>query len=95
MGLARAAVNLLLKEAARRPFSGAVVTLGRQHVYITGAETREMARQHGVALRSIPEELHRETHLAAQGFLSDDCLLQMLGFDRIVNVGYDHMTTVN
>ncbi len=88
MGLARAAVNLLLLEAARRPFQGSVVTLGRQHVYVTGDELRALARQHGVTLRSIPEALHREPPLAAQGFLSDDCLLEMIGFQRIVRVDY-------
>ena len=88
MGLARAAVNLLLLEAARRPFRGAVVTLGRQHVYVTGDEVRAMARHHGVPLQPVHEELHRELHLAAKGFLSDDCLLQMIGFQRIVRVDY-------
>lgn len=88
MGLARAAVNLLLLEASRRPFQGSIVTLGRQHVYLTGNEVREMARQHGVMLRQIPDELHRETHLAAQGFLSDDCLLRMIGFEQITRVDY-------
>ena len=88
MGLARAAVNLLLLEASRRPFQGSVVTLGRQHVYITGAEVQAMARHHRVSLQPILEELHREPHLAAQGFLSDDCLLRMLGFEQITRVDY-------
>ncbi len=88
MGLARAAVNLLLLEASRRPFGGSIVTLGRQHVYLTGNEVREMARQHGVPLQPIRDELHREPHLAAQGFLSDDCLLQMIGFGQITRVDY-------
>ena len=88
MGLARAAVNLLLLEAARRPFEGSIVTLGRQHVYVTGDEVRTMARQHGVVLQPVLDELHREPHLAAQGFLSDDCLLRMIGFGKIVRVDY-------
>lgn len=88
MGLARAGVHLLLLEAARLPYSGSVVTLGRQHVYITGDELRVMARDLGVTLREIPDELHREASLAACGYLSDDCLLRMIGFDRVVRIDY-------
>ena len=88
MGLARAAVNLMLWEAARRPLGGSVVTLGRQHVYATGDEVRAMARTHQVALQPVRDELHREPTLAAQGYLSDDCLLRMIGFERIVRVDY-------
>jgi SAM-dependent methyltransferase len=88
MGLARAAVNLMLWESARRPLGGSVVTLGRQHVYVTGDEVRAMARTHQVALQPVRDELHREPTLAAQGYLSDDCLLRMIGFERIVRVDY-------
>ena len=88
MGLARAAVNLMLWEAARRPLGGSVVTLGRQHVYVTGDEVRAMARTHKVPLQPVRDELHREPKLAAQGYLSDDCLLRMIGFEKIVRVDY-------
>jgi len=86
MGLARAAVHLLMKETAERPFSGSVVTLGRQHVYVTAAEAIEMASNYSVQLKSIPVELHREPALAKHGFVSDDWLLKSLGFDEIVRV---------
>ena len=88
MGLARAAVNLLMTEASRRSFHGSVVTLGRQHVYVTAQETIAMAAKHGVRLVPIPAELHREPTLAKRGFVSDDWLFQSLGFDEIVRVDY-------
>ena len=88
MGLARAAVHLLMTEASRRPFSGSIVTLGRQHVYVTADETVAMASEQGVRLASIPVELHRERSLSKQGFVSDDWLLKSLGFDEIVRVDY-------
>ena len=88
MGLARAAVHLLLHEAARCPFHGRVVTLGRQHVYITAEELRSQADALGVALHSVPVELHRDPQLAAKHYLSDDCLFRMLGFDEVVRVDY-------
>ena len=88
MGLARAAVHLLMTEASRRPFHGSVVTLGRQHVYVTAQETISMAAEHGVRLVPIPPELHREPTLAKRGFVSDDWLFQSLGFVEIVRIDY-------
>lgn len=88
MGLARAAVNLLLHEAARQPFHGRIVTLGRQHVYVTADELRALADTHGVKLQPVPVELHRDSQLAAKQYLSDGCLFRMLGFDEVVRVDY-------
>jgi len=88
MGLTRAGVKLLLDEAARRPFRGSVVTLGRQHVYVTADEVRAMAAARRVPLSHVPEEHHREPELAACGFVSDDCLFGMLGFEKVVRVDY-------
>ena len=88
MGLARAAVHLLMTEAAKRPFVGSVATLGRQHVYLTRDEVSELAARYQVSLRSIPLELHREPILSKQGFVSDDWLLRSLGFDEIVRIDY-------
>ena len=88
MGLARAAIHLLLNEAARQPFSGSVLTLGRQHVYATAEEVRSMAERLACPLRNCPEQLHRETALAEKGYVSDDWLLQSLGFDQIVRLDF-------
>jgi SAM-dependent methyltransferase len=88
MGLSRAAVALLVKEAARRPFSGSVCTLGRQHVYVTFEELQLMARLHGLTLAAAAPELHREPDLAARGFISDDCLFASLGFSQTVRLDY-------
>ncbi len=88
MGLARATVNLLLAEASRSSFRGSIVTLGRQHVYVTAEEVEAMAQAHGVSLRPFPVELHREQMLSEKGYVSDDWLLKSLGFDTIVRVDY-------
>lgn len=90
MGLARAAVHLLIKEAVQRQFSGTVATLGRQHVYLTAAEVKELANNCGLNLRSVPIELHREPVLAAQGYVADDWLFKSLGFDEIVRLDYSN-----
>jgi len=80
MGLPKSAVSLLLREARRRPFSGAIATLGRQHVYATAADVARMAARHGVPLASCDAKLHREPSLRERGYLSDDSLYEMLGF---------------
>lgn len=90
MGLARAAVHLLINEAARRPFHGTIVTLGRQHVYVTAEEVASMADKHGVRLRKLPVELHREPSLSSKAFVSDDWLLKSMGFDEIIRVDYSN-----
>lgn len=93
MGLARAAINLLLNEARQRPFAGRVVTLGTQHVYATADEVQGMAREAGVKLASTDFELHQNAGLAARGFVSDRSLLTSLGFSDVVRVdvsNYEH-----
>ena len=86
MGLPKAAVNLLLNESLERPFSGSIATLGRQHVYISGAEFQALASIAGVSPVPVEAQLHREPRLRACGYLSDDSLYQMLGFSRSVRI---------
>jgi SAM-dependent methyltransferase len=90
MGLARAGIHLLLTEAGKRAFQGRIVTLGRQHVYITAEEFRSLADRYRVELKDYPVELHREAVLARQGFVSDDWLLRSFGFDEIVRIDYSN-----
>lgn len=86
MGLQPAAASLLLDEARRRPFSGSVATLGRQHVYFTYDMLAERAARARVKLAPGPITLHREPMLARQGFLSDDSFLATLGFSHCVRI---------
>ncbi len=88
MGLPRAAVTLLAREAQRRLFAGSVCTLGRQHVYATAADLRGLAQQYPVSLPSGPVELHRDPDLAARQCVSDGFLLQALGFETVVRLDY-------
>ena len=81
MGLAKGSLKLLLKEASQRPFSGRVLTLGRQHIYFSYDLLRKIAEDFGVEL-SDPGEitLHHNQELAAAGYISDDILFRSLGF---------------
>jgi SAM-dependent methyltransferase len=86
MGLPRAAVSLLLHEAARRSYSGTIATLGRQHVYATEDEVRHLAARHDVWLGDTAVTLHREPSLQEQRFISDDSLYELLGFQQSVRI---------
>lgn len=88
MGLPRAAIHLLLHESARTQWNGCIATLGRQHVYATYDEIKAMSQAHRISqLRGEPM-LHRDPDLRKAGYLSDDCLYELLGFDRSVRVDW-------
>ncbi|MEW6264283.1 MAG: class I SAM-dependent methyltransferase [Thermodesulfobacteriota bacterium] len=89
MGLAKGALKVLLKEAARRPYSGRVLTLGRQDIYFTYDVLRDTARACGVPL-AIPEQivLNHKREAAAQGFISDHSLFEVLGFSESGSMDY-------
>ena len=84
MGIPRPVARLLMEEGRRRPFSGALLELGRCAVYLTAGELAEWARRDGFPLRAdAPHELSHDPVLAAQGCLSDRAFFGALGFDRI------------
>lgn len=88
MGLMPASASLLLDEAARRPFSGTIATLGRQHVHFTYETLAARAARAGVRLRPAAITTHREPSLAKHGFLSDEALFAALGFDESVRIDF-------
>lgn len=88
MGVSRAAARLLLKEGAHRPFQGALLTLGRQHVYVTAEELRRFADVESCPLRHARFELHPDASLARREFISDDSLFVALGFDSLTRLDY-------
>lgn len=88
MGLPKPAACLLLREAACRPFSGSVATLGRQDILFDQGWLRRTAARMGVSLHPTEITLHRDPALALRGFMSDDSFLKSLGFRQIVRLDY-------
>jgi SAM-dependent methyltransferase len=86
MGLPRAAIHLLIQEAARTQWHGRIGTLGRQHVYATYKEVRSLAQNAPRSFPDIDPKLHREPELRNAGFLSDDSLYEFLGFGQSVRI---------
>jgi SAM-dependent methyltransferase len=86
MGLARGAARLLLNECSQRPFSGAVLQLGRQDLYFTMQELEKWASQHGVELRSADhvETPGRVSKAAmAMGVIDDQMAFTSMGFECV------------
>jgi SAM-dependent methyltransferase len=82
VGIAKPAVEVLIQEAARSPFHGSIVTLGRQDVFVSGAVLSELANQSGVQLSNPTVHPAQKTKLAEKGCISDDTLFLSLGFSE-------------
>jgi SAM-dependent methyltransferase len=95
MGICYTEVKLLAAEAKSKSFKGTVATLGRQHVYVTESEAKAVFEHYGLDHSSTKWTLHREPTLAAKGYVSDDCLLMGLGFERVVRIDIDNYEQVD
>lgn len=84
MGINKSAVKVFLQESERRPFSGRLLTLGKQDVYVTEPELKKIFAEYkrslsangGLALSAKPD-------MAKSGFLSDTGLFSTMGFSQI------------
>jgi hypothetical protein len=77
MGIARGAIALLAQEAARRPFTGKLATLGRQRIHASSEEvTRQMQRFGIVPRRPLTDPV------------DDVSLFEALGFDTVHSYDY-------
>ena len=77
MGIGRAAIALLLEEAAARPFSGRVATLGRQTISATDQEVAKQFARFGLSPAATKE-----------GRLDDQRLFRMMGFAAVESIDY-------
>lgn len=77
MGIALGALRVLMEEGLVRPWSGQVLTLGRQQTSVTPADFRVIADELGLSLtRPLPRD--------SSAYLSDRQLFTGLGFDDVV-----------
>lgn len=102
MGIPRGTARLLLDEARERPFSGALLELGRMTVYATEAELRAWAREQGVTLAEVGEiALSHQPELARHGCLDDRSFFRLLGCETVESAdvsdweGADHVLDLN
>ena len=100
-------MHLLIREHARRPFSGPVLTLGRQGVTATPDDVRRALRREGVAPAAWPPDGSWQPKIPAwqgtwrQRFASDEALFGLLGIgplhalDRSAGEGADIVHDLN
>jgi SAM-dependent methyltransferase len=86
VGILRGSARLLLDEARRRPFEGAVLELGKMFVFFTRQELARWAQMHRVPLADVADVgLSHDPALAAQGCLDDRSFFSLLGFARVTS----------
>lgn len=84
MGINKSAVKVFLQESARRPFSGRLLTLGKQDVYVTEPELKKIFSEYKRSLRANGVmALSAKPDMAKSGFLSDTGLFSTMGFSQI------------
>ncbi len=90
MGLSRAAVRFLAREHRRCPLGPALLTLGRQFIYLTFDQVRQILGEEGVTVHDLPEHVPRQTNLPGwhqspqADFASDLSLFHALGIASVV-----------
>lgn len=85
MALTLSSIRLLARSHARRPFSGPVLTLGRQGVYATLDQVKQALESQGARPHPLPQGTQTETNVPAfradpttSDFTNDTCLFGML-----------------
>jgi hypothetical protein len=104
VGIPRGTARLLLDEGRERPFTGALLELGRMTVYFTDAELARWAALQRAPLAAPPPaglELSHVPALADLGCLSDRAFFHRLGFASVESAdvsaweGADHVVDLN
>lgn len=82
MGLSRASICFLIEEAQRRPFSGTLLTLSVQNVFLNQTSFEAIADRMGYRLRPLPGDLSQKPLIS--GTVTSEHVFRRLGFDRVV-----------
>lgn len=89
MGIDKLALKSFLKEAKKQPFKGKVLALGKQDVYFTYKELKEIANEYSYPLVSLKqEELSLKEDLKKEKYITDSFLFRSLGFSEYKSVDY-------
>ena len=86
MSIIRAAVKLIIRQHAKQPFGGRVLSLGVPEAHASAAEVEELLREAGTVTPSAARaqaELTTNTIGNRLGFLSGRSFLHFFGFDAI------------
>ncbi|MFH1851420.1 MAG: class I SAM-dependent methyltransferase [Candidatus Neomarinimicrobiota bacterium] len=102
MGIAIPAARLLMDEHFRRPFSGSVLELGKQHIWFSLEELRRWAPKHNVNLiEPDAVALSDIDFLRKKGCIDDVSFFKAMGFQAVESCdvsdyeGADHVLDLN
>jgi SAM-dependent methyltransferase len=102
VGIPKAVAKLLMKEGNERPFSGRVLSLGRQDIYFSNESLKRYASEVSFRLSEPPAiSLHRHPTLKELGCMSDESFLLSVGFQQSETMDYsdfeeaDHLFDLN
>ena len=96
MGLVIGSVEFLLKEASRKPFSGSLLTLGKQDVYFSYKTFAKLSQKYGIKLSdSTKIEISSNPYFAAHHYLADEYVFKALGFSEIKSLDYSDYQGAN
>lgn len=86
MGIGRGSVYYLMKEGLRVPLCGRIATLGKQDVWMTVEEIRQLAQKLGYPLVALDHiEMSHKPDMRSKNLISDVALFKLLGFQEIVS----------
>ena len=87
MGIAKGLARLLIEESRDRPFSGRLLTLGKQDVFFTSPKLEKMAEEFGVKLNKNIKVTYSLNQFSKQkGYISDVFLFKALGFSEVKSI---------
>lgn len=88
MGLAKGAIKVLLEEGTQRPFTGRVLTLGRQDIWVSYDMLQEFALNFRYELSPCEVTLSKKPEFASNGYISDECLFKSIGFSDLKSLDF-------
>jgi hypothetical protein len=82
MGIATGTFQQLVQEHRQRPFTGRLLTLGRQDIYLTSEDVRFWTRYYGVEPADVPAPtLSAKPDFAVHRYIDDRTLFRYLGIE--------------
>lgn len=89
MGIGLDIMRALVREAAIKPITGTVLTLGRQTIFATPAQAKTMLKNHGITPAVDDEELDVSTKQTLEENatrISDKAFFRMLGAEKVTTL---------
>jgi SAM-dependent methyltransferase len=95
MGISRATARMTLEEASKRPFSGSVLQLGRQAMWMPMDELKKLMALHEVPLGNADAIAKNAVKALFEPFIDDGTYFAALGFSDVQSCDVSNFEQVN